>query len=262
VLFKSKLSAAAYVRKTRLIVGLDFTADLAGKSAAGIRSEQDRIEREALKVISQTAEYTVAYKLNRHIVLPLGLFDRIPKIVNTIHDNGLLAIMDCKINDIGDTNRWIAKYYFDAGFDAVIANPFVGWKGGLDSVFDEASGRGRGVITLCYMSHPAADEGYGLSILTDEKKKNHEPLYIEFAKRAVKWGADGVIVGATYPDKIREVRKILGADIPILSPGVGAQGGSAHEAIQAGASFVIAARSVFAAPDPAAAARALAEEAK
>jgi orotidine-5'-phosphate decarboxylase len=259
-LFRSKLSAAAFVRKTRLIIGLDFTADMAGKSPVQIRAEQDRIEKQALDVITRTAEYAVAFKLNHHLVLPLGLFDRVPKIVKAIHDQGLLTIMDCKINDMGDTNQWIARNYFDAGFDAVIVNPFVGWKGGLDSVFEEARKRGRGVITLCYMSHPAAGEGYGLSIATDEKKKTHEFLYAAFARRAQSWNADGVIVGATYPEKIREVREILGNEIPILSPGVGAQGGSAREAIEAGASFVIAVRSIINSPDPAAAARALAEE--
>jgi orotidine-5'-phosphate decarboxylase len=63
-----------------------------------------------------------------------------------------------------------------------------------------------------------------------------------------------VIVGATYPEKITEIREILGSEIPIISPGVGAQGGSARAAIDAGADFIIAARSVVEAPDPAAAA--------
>jgi orotidine-5'-phosphate decarboxylase len=69
-----------------------------------------------------------------------------------------------------------------------------------------------------------------------------------------------VIVGATYPEKIEEIREILGDEIPIISPGVGAQGGSAREAIDAGASFVIVARSIVDAADPAAAAASFAAE--
>ncbi len=239
-----------------MIVGLDLTADMASKR----RAEIDRLEKEALRIVSLTAEHAVAFKFNRQLVLPLGVFDRIPKIIDAIHDLGLTAIMDCKINDIGNTNSWIARYYFEAGFDGVIVNPLVGWEGGLDSVFEMARRQNRGVITLCYMSHPAADEGYGLYVTTERKKKAHEPLYMIFAQRAKKWQADGVIVGATYPEKIAEVRSVLGSTIPIISPGIGAQGGGAREAIEAGASYVIAARSIVESDDPAAIAASIAAE--
>ncbi len=259
-MFKNRLLANAYVRKSRLIVGLDLTIDTSSLPAASLRVELDKIERQAIQLINQTADYVVAYKFNHHILLPLGLLERVSPIIEEVHKQGLLAIMDAKVNDIGDTNEWIARYYFDAGFDAIIVNPFVGWAGGMDSVFAQAQNRRRGVITLCYMSHPGAEEGYGLQVATDKKMKQHEPLYCIFARRALQWGADGVIVGATYPEKITEVKRILGNDVPILSPGVGAQGASARQAIEAGASYVIAARSVVNAPDPAAAARGLAEE--
>ncbi|MHA2140416.1 MAG: orotidine 5'-phosphate decarboxylase [Candidatus Thorarchaeota archaeon] len=247
-LYARKLQAAAFVRKSRLIVGLDLVAEMGGKNKKERKAEKDRLEQEALKIVSATAEYAVAFKFNRQLVLPLGLFDRIPGIVDAVHDQGLTAIMDCKINDIGNTNSHIARYYFDAGFDALITNPFVGWEGGLDSVFKLARARQRGVITLCYMSHPAADEGYGLEIAIDKKTKEH--VWASFAKRAERWGADGVIVGATYPERIQEVSKILGTDIPIISPGIGAQGGKAREAIDAGASYVIVARTIVNADNP------------
>ncbi|MHA1481457.1 MAG: orotidine 5'-phosphate decarboxylase [Candidatus Thorarchaeota archaeon] len=262
-MFKRKLAAASFVRKkSKLIIGLDLTANMAEVEGNDRRAEKKRLESEALKIITDTADYAVSYKFNRQLVLPIGLYDGLPKLLDTIHELGLTAIMDCKINDIGNTNAHIARYYYDAGFDAVIANPFVGWEGGLDSVFEIAKKEEKGVITLCYMSHPASDEGYGLQVALDEKKKNHEPMYMSFAKRARKWDADGVIVGATYPEKIREIRKVLGTDIPILSPGVGAQGGSARDAIDAGASYVIVARSIVNAEDPVEAARLIAEETK
>jgi orotidine-5'-phosphate decarboxylase len=133
-------------------------------------------------------------------------------------------------------------------------------EGGLDSVFEAALNRKRGIITLCYMSHPAAKDGYGLTIAPDDKVKKAEPLYTRFARQARLWDVDGIIIGATHPEKIQEIRTVLGDDIPILCPGVGAQGGSARAAIDAGANFVIAARSIVEAPDPSAAAASIAAE--
>jgi orotidine-5'-phosphate decarboxylase len=257
-LYSRKLQAAAFVRKSRLIVGLDLVAEMAGKNKKQREAEKDQLEKKALEIVAATAEYAVAFKFNRQLVLPLGVFDRIPIIIDAIHEQGLTAIMDCKINDIGNTNTHIARYYFDAGFDALIANPLVGWEGGLDSVFELARKRQKGVITLCYMSHPAADEGYGLEIAID--KKTREPVWSSFAKRAQRWGADGVIVGATYPERIQEVYKILGNEVPIISPGVGSQGGKAREAIDAGASYVIVVRSIINADDPGVAAAAFAAD--
>ncbi len=259
-LLKSKLSAAAFVRKSRLVVGLDITADLAGLAAHEVGAARESLEKRAIDIVNATADYAVAFKFNRQLVLPLGLFDGIPRVIDAVHDQGLVAIMDCKINDIGNTNEHIARMYLDAGFDALIVNPFVGWEGGLDSVFGLARKRGRAIITLCYMSHPAAGEGYGLDVITDYKKKRYVPLYHLFAERALQWKADGVIVGATYPERIGEVRRILRDEIPILSPGVGAQGGNPREAIDAGASYVIVARSIVESDDPAAAARSIAAD--
>ena len=259
-LYKRKLIASSFVRKSKLIIGLDLVADFIGKDAAGIKQERDLLEQTALKVISQTAEHAVAFKINRHLVLPLGIADGIPRLVDKIHDEGLTAIIDCKLNDVGNTNKVITKYYFDAGFDAIIVNPFVGMEGGLDAVFEAATNRKRGIITLCYMSHPGAKDGYGLTVEPNEKSRKAEPLYMRFARQSRLWDVDGVIVGATYPDKIAEIRTVLGDDIPILCPGVGAQGGSAKDAIEAGANFVIAARSIVEAPDPSAAAAAIAAE--
>lgn len=229
---------------------------MAGKKKSAVQAEKKRLEEETLRIISLTAEHAVAFKINRHLILPVGLFEGIPRIIDAIHDAGITVIADIKLNDIGNTNKHIAKYYFDAGFDALIVNPLVGMEGGLSSVFEMATIRKRGIITLCYMSHPGAKEGYGLYVSPDGKKKA-EPFYHHFARTARKWDTDGVIVGATHPEKITEIREVLGTEIPIISPGVGAQGGSARTAIEAGADFIIAARSIIDAEDPAAAAASL-----
>ncbi len=74
---------------------------------------------------------------------------------------------------------------------------------------------------------------------------------MSFAKKALKWGADGVVVGATVPEKIAEVNRILGENVDIYSPGVGAQGGAAEKAIKAGASYIIVGREITNSDDPA-----------
>ena len=165
--------------------------------------------------------------------------------------------MDCKVNDIGATNQLITQYYFAAGFDALIANPFVGWEEGLQPIFDVARRQERGVILLAYMSHKGAAEGYGQTVI-DPATGSKTPQYVLFAKKASEWQADGVVVGATAPEKIREIQQILRGTVPIYSPGVGAQGGAAETARKAGARYLIVGREITTAEDPAAAAKNLA----
>jgi orotidine-5'-phosphate decarboxylase len=162
--------------------------------------------------------------------------------------------MDAKVNDIGATNQVIAEYYYAAGFDAIIANPFVGWDEGLKPLFEVSKRLDRGVILLCYMSHKGASEGYGQTII-DAETGERTPQYVSFARKALKWGADGLVIGATVPDKVREIKQIVCEKIPIYSPGVGAQGGIAETAIKAGSSYLIAGREIISSSDPAQAAR-------
>jgi orotidine-5'-phosphate decarboxylase len=157
--------------------------------------------------------------------------------------------MDAKINDIGNTNRAIAEYYYKAGFDAVIASPFVGWNEGLQPVFEVAQKMNRGVIVLVYMSHKGAVEGYG-QIVQDATTRQLVPQYRVFAEKVLKWNADGAVVGATYPEKLREVKAVLKDKVAIYSPGVGAQGGDAEAAVKAGADYLIVGRSIVEAEDP------------
>jgi len=181
--------------------------------------------------------------------------------VDQIRGQGLLAIMDAKVNDIGATNQVIADYYYAAGFDGLIANPFVGWDDGLKPLFEVSQRLNRGVILLCYMSHKGAGEGYGQTII-DQDTGEKTLQYVSFAKKALKWGADGVVVGATYPEKIKEIKQILGEKVPIYSPGVGAQGGGAETAIKSGARYIIVGREITMAADPAQAARKLSDSLK
>jgi orotidine-5'-phosphate decarboxylase len=77
---------------------------------------------------------------------------------------------------------------------------------------------------------------------------------VAFARKALKYDASGAVVGATYPEKIREIHAILGDKVPIFSPGIGAQGGEITAALKAGARYLIVGRSITGAKDPAKAA--------
>jgi orotidine-5'-phosphate decarboxylase len=244
--FKAKMEEIASSKGSRLILALDLPFENP--------LNRQKLISKAQNILEAVSPYVCAVKINHHLVLPLGTFDGVKDIVHKIHEKGLVAIMDAKVNDIGSTNKVISEYYYEAGFDALIANPFVGWEDGLKPIFEVSRRLDRGVILLVYMSHRGASEGYGQTVLDSGKSVAQ---YVAFARKALKWGADGVVVGATYPEKIREIKEILKDEVPIYSPGVGAQGGNADIAIKAGASYLIVGREITMAEDPAQAARTL-----
>ncbi len=241
--FKQRMEESERKKDSKVILALDQ-----------VPGEPGALLTRSLKILESVHPYLCALKLNRHIVLPLGLFDGVRRIVERAHRFDLPVIMDCKINDIGYTNRVIAKNYFEAGFDAVIASPFVGWEEGLQPVFEVAREMDRGVILLVYMSHKAAWEGYGQKVY-DQSAGELKSQYVIFAEKALSWKADGAVVGATYPDKIREVKAVLKEAVPIYSPGVGVQGGDVKAAVEAGSKYMIVGRTVTLAEKPYEAAR-------
>ena len=234
------MDQSARSKKSSIILAIDYPFKT--------RESHGNLFSRAERTLEAVQPYICAVKFNRHLILPLGTFNGVQELVKKVHNCGLMAIMDCKINDIGSTNQTIAEYYYAAGFDALIANPFVGWEEGLKPVFDVARRLERGVVLLVYMSHKGAWEGYGQTIHnteTDEKLLQ----YVSFARKALKWDADGVVVGATYPDRISEIHEILD-EIPIYSPGIGAQGGKIELALKAGARYLIVGRAITLSENP------------
>lgn len=234
-MFKLRMEEVAKEKDSKIVLALDFPY-------VSLNSQENLFDK-AKKIFEGVYPYICAVKINHHLVLPLGTFQGVKKLIEIIHERDLPVIMDCKANDIGATNKVIAEYYFAAGFDAIIANPFVGWDEGLKPIFEVAKKMQRGVILLAYMSHKGAKDGYGQLIYNKERDEKIAQ-YISFARKALNWGADGVVVGATVPEKIKEIDKILGDKIPIYSPGIGAQGGKAISAINAGANYLIVGRSI------------------
>jgi len=239
--FKSKIQEIAKTNKSRIVLALDFP----------FQNSRNNLEimYKAETMIDQIYPYLCAVKFNNHLVLPLGLFDGVKNLVEKIHNRGLLTIMDAKVNDIGNTNQIIADYYYAAGFDAIIANPFIGWEDGLKPLFETSHKQDKGVILLTYMSHKGAIEGYGQTII-DPSTGNPTPQYLMFARKNILYEADGAVVGATIPEKISEIHQILGEKVPIYSPGVGIQGGNAEDAIKAGTNYLIVGREIISAQNP------------
>jgi len=242
--FSQFIDDAAARNKSPIVLALDLT-----------REDKEDLFKHTVKLIGSVSRSVCAMKFNHQIILPLGLHDRVTALVEKVHKHDIPVIMDAKINDIGHTNEFIASQYFSAGFDAVIANPFAGFKDGLEPVFRIAKAQQRGVLLLVHMSHSGANEGYGQTVL-DEKGEKRAQFEV-FAQRAVQWGADGAIVGATFPETITRVHAILGDDIPIFSPGVGVQGGSLSRALAAGAKYAIVGRSIYESDNPAKSAESL-----
>ena len=247
--FIKKLEKSSKEKDSRLILALDLSVELYADEAQKWPSLQNKLLKRAIEVIEKTHEHLAAVKLNKQLVLPLGLYNGVQKIIGLLRDTfNLPVIMDEKLNDVGHTNLWICRHYLNAGFDAIIVNPFVGWEGALDKVFEEAKEKDFGVILLVYMTHGGAKEGFNRKITP--KKNNSIYFYQQFAMNAREWQSDGVVVGATYPDKIREVRRIIGDHLPIFSPGIGPQGGEVSKAFKAGTDYAIVGRSIFNANNP------------
>jgi orotidine-5'-phosphate decarboxylase len=239
--YRLKMEQASEKNESNIVLALDFPFE-EPESRSGLFAK-------ANEVLDAVHPYVCAVKFNHHLVLPLGVFDGVGRLVEKAHEDGLMAIMDCKANDIGSTNEVIAKYYFAAGFDALIANPFIGWEEGLKPIFDVARRQRRGVILLVYMSHKGAHEGYGQTVINAETGR---PMlqYVSFAQKALKLDADGVVVGATYLEKIREVHDVLSEKIPIYSPGIGVQGGAVQKALDAGSRYLIVGREITLSQSP------------
>lgn len=231
--FKLLLSRRALANKSNIILALDLD----------FRKDTSKLLEDAKRVVELTSNHICAVKINLHLILPLS-FSELCQLNTYIASRGLISIADLKLNDIGNTNRVATEYLWEAGFSAVIANPFVGYEDGLDVVFSRARQLGKGIVLLAFMSHKGADEGYGLQL------GDGRTVSDVFLERARSWGADGVILGTTRIDKIIAARRMLGNTIKLICPGSGAQGGDPKAALQAGADYLIFGRSILGESDP------------
>ena len=242
--FANLIQASSERTQSRIVLAID------------LQSEDHHALFEKCKgTLEDVDEYVCAVKINRQLVLSLGL-PTVSELVTYAHELSLPVIMDAKLNDVGHTNSFMMRSYIHAGFDAVIASPITGWKDGMDSVFESARKVDKGVILLAYMSNPGAEQFYSMIGSAADGQK---PIFERFTQMAIEWRADGLIVGATHPEIIRRVRTLVGPSMGIYSPGVGTQGGDAKKALQAGSTYLIVGRTIYASPSPRVSARELCE---
>lgn len=201
---------AAMRRKTRLILALDVTE-----------------ESKALRLAADTKDYVDAFKVNYPLVLArgMGIVDKLAKIGD--------VICDFKVADIPNTNRLIVDQVFRHHAKGVIVHGCVG-EDSVKASIDAA--RGGDVFVVAEMSHPGAETWMA-------------PIGEDLAAMAVRVGATGIVAPATRPDRIHLFRAIV-EDRLILSPGVGAQGGSPADPIAAGADYIIVGRTIYDAANP------------
>jgi orotidine-5'-phosphate decarboxylase len=193
---------------------------------------------EAMRVVEAVADHIDAVKTNWPLTLAAG-----PEIITEI-SKVKPVVCDMKIADIPNTNRLIVEQAMLRGASAVICHGFPG----EDSVKACVEASKGSVYVVTEMSHPGG-------------KQFTAPVADKLADIARATGARGIVAPATRPERIAALREIIG-DLEIISPGVGAQGGRASDALRAGADYVIVGRAIYQADDPREAARQVAEEAR
>ena len=241
------MRAASERTRSRIVLALDLQND-----------DREALTERCNETLESVAKYICAVKINRQLVLALGL-PAVSQIVREAHEQSLPAIMDAKLNDVGHTNSFMMEAYVRAGFDAVIASPITGWEGGMDAVFEIARREDRGVLLLVYMSNPGAEHFYSMITRVGNEQR---PIFESFTQMAIEWRADGLVAGATRPEIIKRIRSLVGSSMEIYSPGVGTQGGDGRRALCNGADYLIVGRTIYGAENPSIAARNLYESMK
>ena len=215
------------------------------------------------RIIDQTAQFAAAFKPNIAFYEAYGEqgLKELKLTMEYLQKNypDIFTICDAKRADIGSTNEGYVKAIFDYfGFDAMTLHPYLG----AEALEPFLSRKDKASIILCRTSNPGAGE-------LQDLQSDGKPLWQIVAEKISKeWNKNNncmLVVGATYPVELKKIREIAG-DMTFLVPGVGAQGGSVKEAVQAGINskgkgmIINSARGIIFAADPAAEAKKLRDE--
>jgi orotidine-5'-phosphate decarboxylase len=217
--FLTKINGARRHNQSYLCVGLDPEA---GKLPAGVG-----VEEFCKAIIKATYDLVCAYKPNIAFFEALGAegWGTLKRVLETVPKN-IPIILDAKRGDIGNTAKAYARAAFDElGADAVTVNPYMGF----DSLEPFIEYQHKGVFVLCRTSNPGAADFQSLDC-------GGKPLYQVVADKVESWnkyGNLGLVVGATQPDELKAIRDAH-SRLPLLIPGVGAQGGSLELSVKYG----------------------------
>ena len=228
--FIRQLDAAWAANDSLLCVGID--PDLA-RIPAVLKDKPHAILEFGRAIVDATADLVCAFKPQIAYFHAERAEEQLEELIAYIHRRypGIPVILDAKRGDVGSTAEQYAREAFERyNADAVTISPFLGH----DSVTPYTDHADRGVIILCRTSNPG---GSDLQFLEIDGPAGRERLYQRIARVvAHDWNGNGncaLVVGATFPEELAEVRRIVG-DLPLLVPGIGAQGGDIEATVQAG----------------------------
>ncbi len=182
-------------------------------------------------IIDATADLVCAYKPQFAHYAAYEAEDQLERTIEYIHRTypGVPVILDSKRGDIGSTaERYAIEAFERYGADAVTVNPYLGG----DSLEPFLRREDRGVVVLCRTSNAGARDLQDLMLAEGGRRLYH--VVAELATS--RWNTRGnclLVVGATYPQELAEIRRIVG-DMPILVPGIGAQGGDVAQVVRNG----------------------------
>lgn len=225
--FSEKLKLAWRNTDSLLMVGLD--PDI-GRLPRNLAQTPDALFVFCREIVDATAPYVCGFKPQIAYFSAIGAEPVLLRLCQYIRENhpDLILMLDAKRGDIGATAQQYAIEAFDRyQADAVTINPYMG----LDSVEPYLDRGDKGVIVLCRTSNPGGSDLQALSV-------EGMPLYLKVAEMvANRWnthGQCGLVVGATYPAELAQVRQCVGDQMPLLVPGIGAQGGDVAATCKAG----------------------------
>ena len=200
-----------------------------GYASQGVKNDPLGIQKFCIDIVDATADTVCAFKPQIAYFAAVGAEAQLQAVCDHIRTQypHVVLILDAKRGDIGDTAALYAREAFERyQADAVTVNPYLG----TDSLMPFLQTAGKGTIVLCRTSNSGSGE-------FQSKMVNGTSLYKHIAITAAsKWrdiGDTALVMGATYPQELAEVRGIVG-DMPFLVPGIGAQGGDIVSAVRAG----------------------------
>jgi orotidine-5'-phosphate decarboxylase len=225
--FNQQLQSAWASQGSMLCVGFDPDPKRLPPSFQG---KPEGIFEFCREIADATADLVCSFKPQFAYFASQRAEAQLEKLIKHLKDKypHIPVILDSKRGDIGSTADHYALEAFERyGADAVTVNPYMGF----DTIEPYLKHAGKGVIVLCRTSNPGGSDLQFLNV------SSGEPLYLHVAKLAsLKWNGSGqisLVVGATFTEEIAKVRAIVG-DMPLLIPGIGAQGGDIDATVKAG----------------------------
>src|SRR5690349_18725476 len=229
--FMQSLHRAWQRNHSLVCVGLDPEP---AKFPAHLRDQPDAVYTFCRAIVDATADLVCTYKPQIAHFAALRAEGALERLIAHIHDAhpGIPVILDAKRGDIGSTAQHYATEAFERyGADAVTLNPYLG-RDSIQPFLDRAD---KGVILLCHTSNPGAADVQDL--LVESTGSERLPLYQHLARTIARdWNGNGncaLVTGATWPEQLAQVRALVG-DMPLLVPGIGAQGGDVEAVVRNG----------------------------